>query len=116
MPVAIGTSDGSTFPLTTLASESVTYIVSSFAMKIPVGLPQPGHSARNFPLGSNTCSRPLPRSPTMMRPCESIARQCGPRKSPGADPVFPNALTNLPSLENFTTREEQLAAFLSLQL
>ena len=47
------------------------------------------------------CSRGRRRT---ARPRESIAIACSARNSPGASPVRPHALTNLPSFANFTTR------------
>src|SRR6266566_4719976 len=39
-----------------------------------------------------------------LRPRESMAMPCSVRNSPGAYPVLPHALMNLPSFENFITR------------
>src|SRR6516164_2345470 len=48
--------------------------------------------------------RSFERSATNSRPLESMARACGTSNSPCPLPALPQALMNLPSLENFTMR------------
>ena len=73
-------------------------------MKIPLGRPNCFHSSRNLPSWSKISIRLFPRSATNNRPWESMAMACNSANSPGPDPFFPQALRNLPSLDNFTIR------------
>src|SRR5882672_12720133 len=57
-----------------------------------------------FPSWSKIWMRVLARSHTNTRPLLSMLMQCGVRNSPGAYPVFPQALMNFPSFEYFTMR------------
>src|SRR5215510_6831147 len=74
------------------------------SMKSPLGRPNCFHWSRNFPSWSKIWMRLLLRSPTKIRPLESIAIACGVSNSLGPEPFLPHALMNFPSFENFTMR------------
>src|ERR1700745_2151363 len=71
---------------------------------MPLGIPNWCHVARYFPSWSKIWIRVLDRSHTNRRPRLSMAMQCAVRNSPGAYPVFPQALMNFPSFAYFTMR------------
>ena len=72
---------------------------------MPLGLPNCVHGVvSDLPSWSKIWMRLLPRSPTKMRPRESMAMAWMEWNSPGAQPLLPHALTNAPSFENFTMR------------
>src|SRR6267378_8702669 len=78
---------------------------SSFTEKAsPLGIPNWCHVARCLPSWSKIWIRVFDRSHTNNRPLLSMPMQCAVRNSPGAYPVFPQALMNFPSFEYLTMR------------
>src|SRR5690348_2447585 len=62
-------------------------------------------SRSTLPLGSNTCTRPLPRSATYRLPALSAVIECGVFSWPGPAPGSPNEPIQSPSLLYLAMRE-----------